>query len=34
MSAPADKRLGAPDDRLGPFGTAAIVVGGIVASSR
>ena len=30
MSAPADERLGAPDDRLGLFATVAIVVGGIV----
>ena len=30
MSAPADKRFLAPDDRLGLFATVAIVVGGIV----
>ena len=30
VSAPAAKRLGAPDDRLGLFATVAIVVGGIV----
>ena len=30
MSALADKRLGARDDRLGLFATVAIVVGGIV----
>ena len=30
MSAAADKRLLAPDDRLGLFATVAIVVGGIV----
>jgi hypothetical protein len=30
VSAPADERLGAPDDRLGLFATVAIVVGGIV----
>ena len=30
MSAAADERLGAPDDRLGLFATVAIVVGGIV----
>jgi hypothetical protein len=30
VSAPADERLGAPDDGLGLFATVAIVVGGIV----
>jgi amino acid transporter len=30
VSAPADERIGAPDDRLGLFATVAIVVGGIV----
>jgi hypothetical protein len=30
VSAPADERLGAPDDRLGLFATVAIAVGGIV----
>ena len=30
MSAAADERLGAPDDRLGLFATVALVVGGIV----
>jgi len=30
VSAPADKRLGSPDDRLGMLATVAIVVGGIV----
>jgi amino acid permease len=30
VSAPADERLRAPDDRLGLFGTVAIVVGAIV----